>query len=64
LRNPYCITAGCNQPATEVDHIVPRRDRPDLAFEESNCRALCKSHHSARTAREQSWHRIDEGKGT
>jgi 5-methylcytosine-specific restriction enzyme A len=49
--HPIC-TDGPHQ-ATEVDHIVGRRERPDLALDESNCRPYCKSCHSKRTARDQ-----------
>jgi 5-methylcytosine-specific restriction protein A len=52
-RHPICDEGP--EPATEVDHIVPIADAPELRFVESNCRPKCKSHHSARTAREQSF---------
>ncbi len=55
VRHPLCVE--CNGPANEVDHIESRRERPDLAFDESNLRALCKSCHSRRTARDQGWAR-------
>ena len=42
--------------ANEVDHIIPRRVRPDLAWNESNLQPLCKSCHSKKTRKE-----IDEG---
>lgn len=48
-----CQQPGCNRPATEADHIVSVRERPDLRLRWSNLRALCKAHHSQRTAREQ-----------
>jgi hypothetical protein len=28
-----------------VNHIVPRRDRPELALDEDNCGTACASHH-------------------
>ena len=32
--------------ATEVDHILPLRTHPNLAFETSNLQAMCKSCHA------------------
>lgn len=51
-RNPVCESQGCDQPATEVDHIIPKRDggRDTMA----NLQSLCKRHHSQKTMREQS----------
>jgi 5-methylcytosine-specific restriction protein A len=56
-RNPTCCEPGCNQVATEVDHIYSIRDRPDLRLAAFNLRSYCKPHHSARTAREQGFAR-------
>lgn len=51
-----CRCGGsCNQPMSDVDHIETPGARPDLALAEENCRALCRSCHSARTARDQSF---------
>lgn len=49
LENPLCVV--CGAPATEVDHIDgnPRNNDP------SNWRQMCKSDHSRRTARDQSF---------
>jgi 5-methylcytosine-specific restriction protein A len=58
---PRCCEPGCPLLATEVDHIRSVRERPDLRLDPSNCRSLCKSHHSARTAREQGFARRGEG---
>lgn len=44
----------CLKRATQVDHILPRATHPELAFTDANCRALCASCHSRRTAIEQS----------
>lgn len=55
--HPMCAVAGCRQVATEVDHIRSVREAPDLALDPANLRCLCASHHSARTAREQSFNR-------
>ncbi|MCH8807568.1 MAG: HNH endonuclease [Planctomycetes bacterium] len=51
-RHPLCVE--CDGPANTVDHIEPRRERPDLELAESNCRALCASCHSRRHARDGS----------
>ena len=53
-QNPLCV--DCKQydtttEATQVHHIVKRADDMSLAFEESNCMALCASCHSKRTNR-------------
>ena len=56
LEEPIC-RAGCDQPSTVVDHILSRRERPDLALVRMNCRAFCKRHHDQRTAREQGFAR-------
>ena len=47
---PRC-EAGCGDPANEVAHVVPVVQRPDLAFEPTNVRALCKACHSSESAR-------------
>ena len=55
-KNPlckFCLEKNVITEATEVDHIITLRSRPDLKFEESNCRALCKPCHSRRTYQDQ-----------
>ena len=57
-RNPLCIDPfgihrGRPTPATDVDHIIPRRERPDLWYTESNVQALCKGCHSRKTSHEK-----------
>ncbi|MCO5078975.1 MULTISPECIES: HNH endonuclease signature motif containing protein [Hyphomicrobiales] len=54
-----CCQPGCTARATEVDHVISVRQRPDLRLSWSNLRPFCKPHHSARTAREQAF-----GRGT
>ena len=53
-RNPLCaacLAAGKVVPATEVDHVVNRRDGgPD--YEESNLQALCVRCHARKGARD------------
>jgi 5-methylcytosine-specific restriction protein A len=48
-----CARVGRTEPATDVDHKIARRDRPDLAFAWDNLNSLCHSHHSQKTARER-----------
>jgi 5-methylcytosine-specific restriction enzyme A len=50
--HPLCVAcerAGITTPATDVDHIVPRR--AGGSDEESNLQALCHACHSAKTGR-------------
>jgi len=47
-----CAKTGRITPTVDVDHIIPRHDRPDLAFDFANLQGLCKRHHSQKTARE------------
>lgn len=57
--NPFCeIRTHCfDRPivfsiATQVDHIIPIRQRPDLRLAWSNLQSACESCHSAKTMRE------------
>jgi 5-methylcytosine-specific restriction protein A len=61
--HPQCSHPACCEPATEVDHIRSVRERPDLRLDPGNVRALCKPHHSARTARDQGFARGTAGRG-
>ena len=52
-RHPLCADPfgyhekdGGTVPATEVHHLQPYKQRPDLALSESNTQALCRSCHS------------------
>jgi 5-methylcytosine-specific restriction enzyme A len=59
-QHPLCLMCeetGRVVPANEVDHTKGRREYPELAFDEDNCRSLCKHHHSQRTARDQGFAR-------
>ncbi len=47
----------CPAPATEVHHIQSVRERPDLRLVPSNLMCLCRSCHSAITARTQAFGR-------
>jgi len=58
--NPFCeIETHCatlsfpEQLATEVDHVISIRERPELRLEWTNLRSACKRCHSARTMRDQ-----------
>lgn len=56
--HPLCVDCekeGRVTAANEVDHIIPRRRGG--SEDESNLAALCKSHHSQKTAREHKWKR-------
>jgi 5-methylcytosine-specific restriction endonuclease McrA len=46
-----CVKCG-SRVRLEVDHILPVRDRPDLAFELSNVQTLCNVHHAEKTRTE------------
>jgi 5-methylcytosine-specific restriction protein A len=59
-REPHCracAAAGRMARATHVDHIISRRQRPDLAREPDNLQSLCARRHNAKT------NRIDAGFG-
>lgn len=50
LARPWCEDpAGCHEPATDVDHVVPIEDNGD-PWDEDNLRPLCHAHHSRKTA--------------
>lgn len=54
-RHPLCAScyvSGRTTAATEVHHIVRAADVPERFFDEANLQPLCKSCHSAETARE------------
>ena len=44
-----CLGKRYNQPAPNVDHIIPRKDDPRLALVLTNLRTLCAPCHSKRT---------------
>jgi 5-methylcytosine-specific restriction protein A len=54
-RHPLCMqceSEGRLTQATEVHHIVPRREDPTLFFDANNLCALCKRCHSSATSKE------------
>ncbi len=46
-----CKMQGIITPTTQIDHIKPRKDFPELAWDEDNLQGLCLSHHRAKTNR-------------
>jgi 5-methylcytosine-specific restriction endonuclease McrA len=49
--HPSCAHPGCPKAATDVDHIIARRDGGTDQWD--NLRPLCHPHHSQRTAADQ-----------
>ena len=49
--HPICEYPGCLEPAREIDHIIPL-EQGGAHCNSDNSQALCKPHHSAKTARE------------
>lgn len=47
-----CLAEGRVTSATIVDHIIPHKGDRRLFWDEGNWQSLCKSHHDAKTARE------------
>ena len=48
-----CAAAGRTELATQVDHVVPVRVRPDLAYDLGNCQPLCGTCHGLKSAAER-----------
>lgn len=48
--DPWCQTPGCNELASEVDHIIPLK--AGGTNERDNLQSLCSTCHSRKTARE------------
>lgn len=54
MESPLCIHCHKNGKlvsATVVDHIIPRKERPDLELEETNLQSLCESCHNRKSGR-------------
>jgi 5-methylcytosine-specific restriction enzyme A len=47
-----CQKAGRIRIGGQLDHIKPRKDYPELAFDEDNMQWLCREHHNAKRAEE------------
>jgi 5-methylcytosine-specific restriction protein A len=56
-RHPVCYFPGCGVPTQEIHHVLPVDTCPEFLFTEENCLPCCKRHHSAITAKEQSFGR-------
>jgi len=59
-RHPLCAdpdgyhqASGQVEPATQVDHIIPLVERPDLAFDLEALQSLCTACHGRKSARER-----------
>jgi 5-methylcytosine-specific restriction protein A len=52
-RYPWCEEAGCNETATDVDHIDGLGPNGPQGHDWSNLRSYCHRHHSQRTAKDQ-----------
>lgn len=50
-RHPICQHPGCTQHSVDADHIIPI-SRGGARYDLANGQALCRSHHSAKTNRE------------
>jgi 5-methylcytosine-specific restriction protein A len=44
--------SGRVEASTDVDHMIPRRERPDLEYDPDNLQCLCRRCHSKKTCRE------------
>jgi 5-methylcytosine-specific restriction protein A len=55
--NPTCCVEGCNSATQEIDHLLSIKTHPHLRLAWGNLRAMCRHHHSARTARDQGFAR-------
>lgn len=55
-KHTACAVEGCNEPATDVDHIRPwkvdGKEDWKLFWDRNNWQPLCHSHHSRKTRRE------------
>ena len=51
FEQPLCAVEGCNEIATDVDHIEPLPHGAPYDLE--NLQGLCAAHHGAKTRREQ-----------
>lgn len=49
---PWCNVLGCNNPATDVDHIQGLA-QGGAPYDRANLQALCAKHHGEKTRQEQ-----------
>jgi 5-methylcytosine-specific restriction endonuclease McrA len=57
-RDPVCITPGCNNPSTEVDHKIRASvwvSQGNNYYDDSNLQGLCHRCHSSKTSSEVGW---------
>jgi len=47
-----CKKEGVDQPAREVDHIIPHKGNWELFIDSDNLQSLCSTHHSRKTYNE------------
>jgi 5-methylcytosine-specific restriction protein A len=61
--HPWCAEDGCDEPATEVDHIDGLGPNGPNGHKHHNLRGYCRPHHSKRTARDQpgGWYALQRG---
>jgi 5-methylcytosine-specific restriction protein A len=50
-RDQYC---RCGAPATDADHIISRKRRPDLRYDIANGQGMCRPCHLTKTGRTDS----------
>lgn len=50
----HCLAEDVTTAANEVDHIIPHRGDKVLFWDRNNWQSLCKTHHSRKTATEDS----------
>lgn len=48
-----CERRGITSASVAADHIIPRRERPDLAFVLENMQGLCRACHTRKTVKGQ-----------
>jgi len=49
----WCLELGKTEAATEVHHVIPLRDRPDLKLSDANTVSLCKACHDGPAQHEE-----------
>jgi 5-methylcytosine-specific restriction endonuclease McrA len=49
--HPFCVR--CGNPASDVDHIIPRSVAPERRLDPTNLQSLCKGCHSGAKQREE-----------
>ena len=59
--HPWCAEPGCGQPSVHTDHLDGLGPRGPRGHDPGNLMAMCKPHHSSKTARQSpgGWNRRD-----